>query len=279
MASRNSTEGADSTPPRSAVRSFYVKDPEIPDSELDRVLELLPLRDPSEHPIAREQLAEVLSEFYTLQHLKKRRASEVIAEDPTAGEQNTRKKARKVAYVELDLGVDQDLRDLVRLEAIMDPARAYADTVSVSAISDELCDVREQNRVLMVYRLGLQLPAPMRIAGIKRRSLKIDQEELVDICNRYLQEIAALRREIEREKSEGTRRSRRPNYPIRNFVFRMYLLWRRFSDKGTSRHGADGQNSGPFHRFVRAGGTLIDPDFNGKQIAKEMHEKLSSLDI
>lgn len=96
--------------------------------------------------------------------------------------------------------------------------------------------------------------------------------------------LAAFAQDIERgvtvlvdEIESENRRGRRVERAERAFAASLYKIWVEFTDRGTSRQNAYGRQRHPFGDFVDAAGKLLDPDFNGHDHARQVHEAARDL--
>ncbi|MDX2035338.1 MAG: hypothetical protein SFX72_01705 [Isosphaeraceae bacterium] len=211
----------------------YVEPIDVTDADLDRVVALLNLTDQAARDRAREQIYGRLEDFKT-------------ARVRTA-------KAKPIS---------DDRLDLEAVSTAMEPMRAI-DQPDLAL--DALESLRSKNFVLY-RRLQWQL-GPRRIPDLIRA---VDQgtESIEAVAREVVTAIAALKEVIAKEDGRGAP----TDYPARSFASNLHRIWKEFTGRGTSRQNRLGQERDPFGDFVDAAGKLIEPDFNGRFVARQIHE-------
>lgn len=210
----------------------YVEPIDVTDADLNPVVALLKLTDQAARDRAREQIYGRLEDFKT-------------ARARTA-------KAKPIS---------DDLRDLETVTTAMEPMRAI-DQPDLAL--DALESLRSKNFVLY-RRLQWQL-GPRRIPDLIRA---VDQgaESIETVAREVLAAIAALSEVIAKEDGRGAP----TDYAARSLAVGLFRIWTSFTRRGTSRHnGTTGRF--PFGEFVEAAGKLIEPDFKGRYVARQIHE-------
>jgi hypothetical protein len=197
----------------------YVEPIDVTTADLDQLVALLRLTDPSEHGRVREQIYLRLEDFKT-------------ARARTA-------KAKPIS---------DDLRDLETVATAMDPMRAI-DQPDLAL--DALESLRSTNFVLYRRRLQWQL-RPRRIHDLIRAPSSQSPSRSRASRGTVLAAIAALRAEIRAEDdgrgapADCSRAFDSPSASSRSGL--------RVHGRGTSRQNALGRGRDPFGEFVDAGG-------------------------
>lgn len=210
----------------------YVEPIDVTTADLDQIVTLLKLTDPSEHGRVREQIYLRLEDFKT-------------ARARTA-------KAKPIS---------DDLRDLETVATAMDPIRAI-DQPDLAL--DALESLRSKNPVLY-RRLQWQL-SPRRIPDLIR-AVDHGTESIETVAREVLAAIAALSAVIAKEDGRGAP----TDYAARSLAVGLFRIWTSFTRRGTSRHNGTTERF-PFGEFVEAAGKLIEPDFKGLYVARQIHE-------
>ena len=66
---------------------------------------------------------------------------------------------------------------------------------------------------------------------------------------------------------------RRPaDYVALKFASSLYRIWVEFTGRPRSRQNALDRQKDPFGDFVESAGKLIEPDFKGHHVARQIHE-------
>lgn len=210
----------------------YVEPIDVTDADLDRVVALLNLTDPSARDRARDQIYGRLEDFKT-------------ARVRTA-------KAKPIS---------DDLCDLETVMTAMEPMRAI-DQPDLAL--DALESLRSKNFVLY-RRLQWQL-GPRRIPDLIRA---VDQgiESIESVAQAVVTAIAGLKEVIAKEDGRGAP----TDYAARSLAVGLFRIWTTFTQRGTSRQNGTLERD-PFGDFVDAAGKLIEPDFKGHYVARQIHE-------
>ena len=231
-----SAQGASSVTKRigpDCLIAHYVEPISVSESELERVTGLLGLKDVEQRDRARSRIYSALEDLQT------------------ARVHDVRPKPSR-----------DDLRDLADLASIFDMTSFSA---SLQRGIETLETLRTKNPVLY-----------QRLSRLFRRPSLYDQlhdleriEEAAFAISRTIHDnVDQLSREIEVED----RRGRPADFAARHFAEQMRRVWVEFTGRGTSRQGAYGREKEPFGDFVDAAGKLIDSDFKGHYLAREVHD-------
>lgn len=211
----------------------YVEAIDVDEGELDAVVAMLGITDARKSESVRNQI------FAGLEDLKTARSRTATARP-----------------------IREDLRDLERLAELTDPERM---TERLRRALDVLETLRAENPVLQ-QRLKWLLPGRQ----LRRRLTALQQaEEAIFVIGREISEaISVLKDEIGSEDGRG----RRADQPALAFASSLYDIWVEFTARGTSRQNAPERRKDPFGDFVDAAGKLIDSEFKGHHLARQIHE-------
>jgi hypothetical protein len=155
--------------------------------------------------------------------------------------------------------VPEDLQDLEQLANATDPVWA------TERLHLALESLEKSNPVL---HRRLKWAAPQHRLRDQMAALRDGDEAIIPICREISDRISALKDEIGSEDGRG----RRADEGALAFASRLYVIWVEFTGRGTSRQNTPGRENDPFGDFVEAAGKLIDPDFNGRHLARQIHE-------
>ncbi len=211
----------------------YVEEIRVDEGQLDRVVAMLGLTDPQRTEAARYRI------FGRLEDLK-----------------TARSRTAKVKPIRTDTRDLNDLRKAMDLKQIKDnPCRAQ----------DALESLRTSNPVL--HR---RLQSELRRHGFHVRLMAVEHgaDPIEPIANEIILSIESLKEQIREEDGRGAS----TDYPSRAFASALFSIWTEFTGRGTSRQNAFDRERDPFGDFVDAAGKLIEPDFNGHHVARQIHE-------
>ena len=211
----------------------YVEVIDVVESEFEAVVSMLEITDAQESETARRQI------YASLEDLKTDRAR--IA------------KAKPIR---------EDLQDLEQLAKATDPEWV---TERLHLALDAIESLQKSNPVL---HRRLKWATPQHRLRDQMTALREADEAIVPICREISDRISALKDEIDSEDGRG----RRPDEAALKFASGLYVIWVEFTGRPTSRQNAPVRQKDPFGDFVDAAGKLIEPDFKGHYIARQVHE-------
>jgi hypothetical protein len=211
----------------------YVEPIDVVESELNAVVGILGINDARNCEIARERI------WLALEDLKTARSQTVKAKT-----------------------IREDRQDLKELAEVTDPERMSA---PLRRAMDALESLKTDNLVLY-QRLKSLFPRQQ----LRDRTTSLQEvEEAAFAIGRELEiKISALADAISSEDGRG----RPPDLAAFAFAHRLYDIWVEFTEGRTSRQNAPDRQKHPFGDFVEAAGRLIDPDFKGHHLARQVHE-------
>ena len=216
----------------------YVEPVDIDQQALDAVVAMLEISDDERAAQARASISRRLEDLAT------RQAHTVRAER-----------------------VKQDRADLNELATLTNPHR-LSERVGIAL--DQLESLRARNPVLFA-----------RLEGVFGGAEFHKWLEKLASADHFL---AGFGQEIERgvsvlldEFDSENRRGRPAKHPERAFASSLHRIWGEFTGRGTSRQNASDREKDPFGDFVDAAGKLIDPEFNGHDHARQIHEAARDL--
>ena len=217
----------------SVIRSGYVEAIDIVESDLEAVVKMLEITDAPQSQMARDRIYSRLEDFQTA------RARTATADT-----------------------IREDIRTLERLAEALDPERLAE---RVRPALDSLDTLRETNPVL---HRRLEWTAPRNRLHDRFVSLQDAEETIYAVGREICERISTVKEEFTTEDGRG----RPADLSGRKFASSLYDIWVEFTDRGTSRQNAPDRQKDPFGDFVEAAGKLIDPDFKGHHLAREIHE-------
>lgn len=158
--------------------------------------------------------------------------------------------------------VREDLRDLEQLAEVADPERL---TAPLRRAIDAAESIRSENPVL-----DTRLKWHFRGGQLRewRAALQEVEAAVYGIGRTFSVGLAELMDEIRSEDGRGRPR----DVAAFKLASSLYDIWCAFTGKGTSRQNAPDRERDPFGDFVDAAGKLIDPDFEGHYVARQVHE-------
>ena len=216
----------------------YVEAIDVVDSELEFVVDMLDITDARQSEIARDRIYAALEDLKT-------------ARSRTA-------KAKTIR---------EDLRDLVELAEVTNSERMTAPLRRTTDVLESL----EANNPVLHRRLKWLFPG--RQLRDRITSLQEAEEATFAIGREINTRISVLADEIGSEDGRG----RPADTAALKFASSLYDIWCEFTEGHTSRQNAPDRQKDPFGDFVEAAGKLIDPDFKGHHLARQIHEARQSL--
>lgn len=211
----------------------YVEAIDVDDRELEAVIDMLGITDARQSEIARERV------YTALEDLKTARSRTVKAKT-----------------------IRENLRDLEELAQVTNPERMTAPLRRAADVLESL----EANNPVLHRRLKSLIPG--RKFRERITSLQETEEAIIAIGREIETEISALADEIRSEDGRG----RPTDRTALAFASSLSAIWVEFTEGRTSRQNAFGREKDPFGDFVEAAGKLIDPDFKGHYLARQIHE-------
>ena len=211
----------------------YVEAIDVVDSELESVVDMLDITDARQSEIARDRI------YAALEDLKTARSRTV--------------KARTIR---------EDLRDLEELAEVTDSERMTAPLRRATDVLESL----EANNAVFHRRLKSLIPG--RQFRDRITSLQEAEEAIFAIGREINTKISVLADEVRSEDGRG----RPTDTAALKFASSLYDIWCEFTEGHTSRQNTPGREKDPFGDFVEAAGKLIDPDFKGHHLARQIHE-------
>ena len=213
----------------------YVEAIDVVDSELEAVVDRLGVNDAQESEAAREQIIVALEDLKT-------------ARVHTA-------KAKPIR---------DDLRDLKKLRDATNPELT---TAPLQRAIEAIESIRSDNPAL--YQ-RLKWLFPNRQLHNSLSAIQDSEEAIFAIGRSFSEALPKLMDEIRSEDGRGHPRKT----AAFKFALSLHHIWRDFTGRPTSRQNAFGRERDPFGDFVEAAGKLIEPDFNGHDIARQVHDAL-----
>jgi hypothetical protein len=211
----------------------YVEAIEVVECELEAVVGMLGITDARESEAARNRIYLALEDFKT-----------------------ARSHTVKAKTIREDLRDLKELAEATKPETMSTPLRRGADILE---------SLRTGNPVLH-QRLKRLFPGGQLRDMIS--SLQEAEDAIFSIGRELEIKISALANEINSEDGRG-----RPTDPAAlAFASKLYDIWGAFTKGRTSRQNASDRQKDPFGDFVEAAGRLIDPDFKGHHLARQIHE-------
>lgn len=211
----------------------YVEAIDVVESELQTVVAMLGITDARKLKAARVQIVGALEDLKT-------------ARARTA-------KAKPIR---------EDLQHIEHLAKVTDPEWI---TEHLRLALDALERLRETNPVL---HQRLKWLMPRRRLRDLTTSLQEAEESIYVIGQEISTKISALKDGISSEDGRG----RPVDHAALAFASSLYEIWVEFTGRGTSRQNTPERKKDPFGDFVDAAGKLIEPDFKGHYLARQIHE-------
>ncbi len=211
----------------------FVEAIDVDESELEAVIGMLGITDARQSEIARDRI------YAALEDLKTARSRTVKAKT-----------------------IREDLRDLEELAEVTNSERM---TAPLRRAIDVLESLGANNPVL---HRRLKWLIPGRQLRDRITSLQETEEAIFAIGREINTRISVLADEIGSEDGRG----RPADTAALKFASSLYDIWCEFTEGHTSRQNAPDRQKDPFGDFVDAAGKLIDPDFKGHHIARQIHE-------
>jgi hypothetical protein len=211
----------------------YVEAIDVVHSELEAVIGMLGITDARQSEVARDRI------YCALEDLKTARSRTVKAKT-----------------------IPEDLQDLEELAEVTNSERM---TVPLRRATDVLESLEANNPVL---HRRLKWLIPGRRFRDRITSLQEAEEAIFAIGREINTKISVLADEIRSEDGRG----RPADRAALKFASSLYDIWCEFTEGHTSRQNAPDRQKDPFGDFVDAAGKLIDSEFKGHHIARQIHE-------
>ena len=211
----------------------FVEAIDIVEGELDEVVRMLEIDDAETSAMARHRIVSALED------LKTDRVRTVIPKT-----------------------IREDRRDLRKLAKVGDPETTSKPLRHLLEAIESL----EASNPALLARIAEQL-RPQHLRSWKR-ALQDAEERAFAVGREISASVEDLSAEIDAEDGRG----RPTDLAARRFASRLYSIWREFSVRPTSRQNAPERPKDLFGDFVQAAGRLVEPDFKGRHVAREIHE-------
>ncbi len=211
----------------------YVEAIDVVESELEAVLGMLGLADARESEAARNRICVALEDLKT-----------------------ARSRTAKAKTIREDLRDLEELAEVTNSETMTAPLRRATDVL----------ESLEANNPVLHRRLKWLFPG--RQLRDRITSLQKAEEAIFAIGREINTKLSALIDEIGSEDGRG----RPADTAALKFASSLYDIWCEFTEGHTSRQNAPDRQKDPFGDFVDAAGKLIDSEFKGHHLARQIHE-------